>query len=193
MAIEVKTKKWGNSLGVIIPMETADKLNLKPNEYIAITAHRPEYVDRKDELSDTLKALEILSNNHEIIFPMHPRTKKNIQRFNLKIPEKVKVIEPIGYLDFLSLMNNSKLMLTDSGGVQEETCIIKKPCVTLRNATERPETIDVGSNIIAGTNPNKIVECVNLMLNKEKNWKNPFGDGTTSQRIMDILERELSL
>jgi len=170
-----------------------EKLGIKPNDYIAITAHRPEYVDKKDELSDTLKALEILSNEHKIIFPIHPRTRKNIQRFNLKIPEKVRVIEPVGYLDFLSLMNNSKLMLTDSGGVQEETCIIKKPCITLRNATERPETVEVGSNMIAGTNPNKIIECVNIMLNKERNWENPFGDGKTGKRIMDILQEKLSL
>jgi len=166
-----------------------EKLNIKPNDYIAITAHRPEYVDRKDELSNTLKALEILSNEHKIIFSIHPRTRKNLTKFNLKIPEKVITIEPVGYLDFLSLMNNSKLMLTDSGGIQEETCIIKKPCVTLRNATERPETVDVGSNMIAGTDPDKIIECVNIMLNKERNWNNPFGDGRTSQRIMDILEK----
>ena len=134
-------------------------------------------------------ALEILSNEHKIIFSIHPRTRKNLTKFNLKIPEKVITIEPVGYLDFLSLMNNSKLMLTDSGGIQEETCIIKKPCVTLRNATERPETVDVGSNMIAGTDPDKIIECVNIMLNKERNWNNPFGDGRTSQRIMDILEK----
>src|SRR3989344_1137081 len=167
-----------------------ERLGIKSNDYIAITAHRPEYVDKKDELSDTLKALEILSHEHNIIFPLHPRTKKNIEKFNLKMPEKIKVIEPVGYLDFLSLMNNSKLMLTDSGGVQEETCIIKKPCVTLRNATERPETVEVGSNMIAGTNPERIIECVNLMLSKERNWENPFGDGTTGEKIMDILEKE---
>lgn len=170
-----------------------ERLGIKPNEYIAITAHRPEYVDKKDELSDTLKALEILSNEHKIIFPIHPRTRKSIQRFNLKVPEKVVTIEPIGYLDFLSLMNNSKLMLTDSGGIQEETCIIKKPCVTLRNTTERPETLEVGSNMVAGTNPDKIIECVNVMLNKERNWENPFGDGTAGKKIMDILEKKLSL
>lgn len=169
-----------------------EKLKIKPEEYIVITAHRPEYVDRKDELSNTLKALDILSNDHNIIFPLHPRTRKSIEKFNLKIPEKIKVIEPIGYLDFLSLMNNSKLILTDSGGVQEESCIIKKPCVTLRNATERPETVEAGSNLIAGTNPENIIECVNLMLNKERNWKNPFGDGTTGKRIMNIIEKELS-
>ena len=165
------------------------KLDIKPNEYITITAHRPEYVDKKDELSNTLKALEMLSENHKIIFPMHPRTRKSIEKFNLKIPEKIKVIEPIGYLDFLSLMSNSKMILTDSGGIQEESCIIKKPCVTLRNATERPETIEVGSNMIAGTNPDNIIKCVNLMLRKEKNWRNPFGDGKSAERILDILEK----
>jgi len=166
-----------------------EELGLKPNDYIVITAHRPEYVDKKDELSNILKALEILSNKHQIVFPLHPRTRKNIERFNLKIPEKVRVIEPIGYLDFLSLMNNSKLILTDSGGVQEESCIIKKPCVTLRNATERPETVEVGSNMIAGTDPDKIIECVDKMLNKERTWNNPFGDENSGKKILDILEK----
>ena len=90
-------------------------------------------------------------------------------------------------------MNNSKLILTDSGGLQEESCTLKRPCVTLRNATERPETIKVGSNMLAGTNPDKIIECINTMLKKERNWENPFGDGKTGQRIIDILEKELSL
>ena len=170
-----------------------ERLNIKPNEYITITAHRPEYVDKKDELSDTLKALDLLSNEHKIIFPLHPRTKKSIQKFNLEIPKKVTIIEPLGYLDFLSLINNSKLVLTDSGGVQEEACIIKKPCVTLRNATERPETVEVGGNIIAGTNPEKILECVNIMLKREKNWENPFGDGKTGKKIMDILEKSFTV
>ena len=170
-----------------------EKLNIKPNEYIAITAHRPEYVDKKDELSNTLKALDILSNNHKIIFPLHPRTRKNITKFGLKIPDKVITTEPMGYMDFLSLMNNSKLVLTDSGGIQEETCIIKKPCVTLRNATERPETIEAGSNMTAGTNPDKIIECVEIMLNKERNWENPFGDGNSGKKIMDILEKEFTI
>jgi len=164
------------------------KLNLKPKDYIVVTAHRPEYVDKKDQLSDILKALDLLSKKHNIVFPLHPRTRKNIEKFNLKIPENVKIIEPLGYLDFLNLMMNSKLILTDSGGVQEESCIIKKPCVTLRDATERPETIEVGSNILAGTNPEKIIESVNLMLKKEPNWQNPFGDGNTSERILDIIK-----
>ena len=99
----------------------------------------------------------------------------------------------MGYMDFLSLMNNSKLVLTDSGGIQEETCIIKKPCVTLRNAKERPETIEAGSNMTAGTNPDKIIECVEIMLNKERNWENPFGDGNSGKKIMDILEKEFTI
>lgn len=165
------------------------KLNLKPKDYIVITAHRPEYVDKKEKLSDTLKALDILSKKHNIVFPLHPRTRKNINNFSLKIPEKIKVIEPLGYLDFLNLIMNSKLVITDSGGVQEESCIIKKPCVTLRNSTERPETLEVGSNVLAGTNPDKIIECVNLMLNKENNWQNPFGDGTAGKKIIDIITK----
>ena len=92
------------------------------------------------------------------------------------------MIKPIGYFDFLHLESNAKLVLSDSGGVQEETCILKVPCVTLRYNTERPESVEVGANIIAGTNPKKILSCTKKMLRRKPNWKNPFGDGKNRQK-----------
>jgi UDP-N-acetylglucosamine 2-epimerase (non-hydrolysing) len=89
------------------------------------------------------------------------------------------------------LENNARLVLTDSGGVQEETCILGMPCVTLRDNTERPETLDVGSNILAGANPEKIVESVSIMFENQKGWKNPFGDGKTGREILNILEERI--
>jgi len=103
----------------------------------------------------------------------------------------VRLIEPLDYLSFLQLESNAKLVLTDSGGVQEEACILGIPCVTLRYNTERPETIEVGSNVLAGTNPHKIVEKSRFMLSEDKSWENPFGDGKAGQRIIHILRNEL--
>ncbi len=168
-------------------------LNLKQNNYLLITAHREENVDVKENLDRILKGVELLSEEIKlpVIYPIHPRTRKRIQEFNLSIPERIKLIEPIGFLEFLQLEANTKLILTDSGAVQEEACILKIPCVTLRDNTERPETIDVGGNILAGTNPEKILECSKIMLNKERNWENPLGDGKAGERILRIITKKI--
>ena len=92
-------------------------------------------------------------------------------------------------MGFLQLENKARLVLTDSGGVQEEACVLGVPCVTLRDNTERPETIEVGSNILAGTSPDRILKCTDFMLNRKNNWENPFGDGTAGRRIVEILEQ----
>ena len=167
--------------------------NLKQNNYLLITAHREENVDVKENLDRILKGVELLSEEIKlpVIYPIHPRTRKRIQEFNLSIPERIKLIEPTGFLEFLQLEANTKLILTDSGAVQEEACILKIPCVTLRDNTERPETIDVGGNILAGTNPEKILECSKIMLNKERNWENPLGDGKAGERILRIITKKI--
>jgi UDP-N-acetylglucosamine 2-epimerase (non-hydrolysing) len=100
----------------------------------------------------------------------------------------ITLIEPVDFLGFLQLASNARLILTDSGGVQEEACILGIPCVALRDNTERPETLEVGSNILAGANSGKILECTQIMLDKENNWKNPFGDGRAGERIVEILQ-----
>jgi UDP-N-acetylglucosamine 2-epimerase (non-hydrolysing) len=122
------------------------KLNLSTKEYFLVTAHRQENVDAKNRLNGILDGLVLVYHefNIPIIYPIHPRTKKRIKEFGLEVPNG----------------------LTDSGGVQEETCILKVPCVTLRDNTERPETLNVGSNVLAGVNQEKILEGVKLMLNK---------------------------
>lgn len=102
------------------------------------------------------------------------------------------MIEPLDYLSFLQLESKAKLVLTDSGGVQEETCILGVPCITLRDNTERPETLDVGSNILVGTNPEKILEASKISYAHKKTWVNPFGDGTTGKKIIKILENKVA-
>jgi len=135
---------------------------------------------------------EINSFNREIVYPIHPRTRKRLQQYSITIDEeKVKVVDPVDYLTFLKLESRAQLILTDSGGVQEEACILKVPCVTLRDNTERPETIQVGANTLAGTKPDEILKKVNIMLNKKNSWKNPFGDGNAAKKIVEILKKKV--
>ena len=165
-------------------------LELTPKKYFLVTAHRQENVDVKGKLRGILDGLELVYRefNYPIIYPIHPRTVKRIEEFGLETPEGVELIGPFGYLEFLQLEATAKLVLTDSGGVQEEACILKVPCVTLRDNTERPETIAVGSNVLVGTNPKTILEEAKKASDKEKNWDNPFGDGKAGRRIVEILE-----
>ena len=165
------------------------KLNLSSEDYFLVTAHRQENVDDKERLRGILEGLELVYRefNFPMVYPIHPRTKKRIKEFGLEVPEGIRLIEPLGFLEFLQLEANAKLVLTDSGGVQEETCILKVPCVTLRDNTERPETLDVGSNVLVGVNQDRILEGVKKMLSKERDWKNPFGDGCAGVKIVEIL------
>ena len=149
-------------------VDVLNKLDLEKGGYFLVTAHRQENVDIKERLKGILDGLELVYRkfNYPIIYPVHPRTKKKIREFGLEVPNGVELIEPLGFLEFLQLEANAKLVLTDSGGVQEETCILKVPCVTLRDNTERPETLNVGSNVLAGVNQEKISEGVKLMLKR---------------------------
>ena len=124
------------------------KLGLKKDSYMLVTMHRQENTDDAARLKNILKGLEKVQNKFKLpmIYPMHPRTKKMIEHLKIKIPESIKVTEPAGFFEFLQLEANSRLNLTDSGGVQEESCILRVPCVTLRDNTERPETTDINAN-----------------------------------------------
>jgi len=122
-----------------------------------------------------------------VVFPMHPRTQKMVREFSLST-EGIRVIDPVGYLEFLILEAKAALILTDSGGVQEESCILSVPCVTLRKNTERPETIDTGSNILAGTNPEKILVAADQMINSPRTWNNPFGTGDAAHGIIELCK-----
>jgi len=163
-------------------------LGLKSEGYFLVTAHRQENVDVKERLKGILKGLELIHQEFSmpVVFPMHPRTRRRIREFGLSL-DGIEVINPLGFLEFLQLEANARLVLTDSGGVQEETCILKVPCVTLRDNTKRPETLEVGSNVLAGTNPESILESVRIMLDRERSWENPFGDGRAGERIVRII------
>jgi len=165
-------------------------LNLKRKGYFAVTVHRQENVDDEARFFGILKGLERVADEFglPIIYPMHPRSRKRMKEFNLQ-PRRVRLIDPVDFLSFLQLESNAKLVFTDSGGVQEEACILKVPCVTLRDNTERPETVEVGSNVLVGTDSDRILECTKKMVNREKSWKNPFGDGNVGRKIVEVLRR----
>jgi UDP-N-acetylglucosamine 2-epimerase (non-hydrolysing) len=167
-----------------------EKLGLEAGRFFLVTAHRQENVDKEDRLRNIFEGLRMIAEKYRmpLIYPIHPRTRKRVEEFGLSIPSGVVLSEPVGYLDFLSLESRAALVLTDSGGVQEETCILQVPCVTLRDNTERPETIEVGSNLLAGVSPEKIMYAVEKMLKAKRNWPNPFGDGKSGERIAGIIE-----
>jgi len=170
-----------------------NELDLNPNQYILVTLHRPSNVDQKENLEKILSIFEGFISNLPIVFPMHPRTQKNISVFGLKerfdnLPN-VKIVDPVGYLDFINLMANSKLILTDSGGIQEETTYLGIPCITMRDNTERPITVEVGSNYLIGLNVEKVISTGNEILSgKMKNHRIPeLWDGKAAERIVKIL------
>ncbi|MCK9230909.1 MAG: UDP-N-acetylglucosamine 2-epimerase (non-hydrolyzing) [Syntrophales bacterium] len=165
-------------------------LNITTKNYFLGTFHRPENVDDKHKLRNILRALERIASDYQvpIIIPMHPRTKKMINEYHITIANDwVKILEPVSYLDFLLLQLNALTIITDSGGVQEEACILKVPCVTLRENTERPETVEKGANVISGTKEEKIVECVKRMVKTKREWDNPYGDGNAARIIMEHI------
>ena len=163
-------------------------LGLEGGDYFLATVHRQENVDDEGRFRGIIEGLERVRKEFglELIYPIHPRARKRLKIFGVKL-NGVRPVEPLDYLSFLQLESNARLALTDSGGVQEEACILGVPCVTLRDNTERPETLEVGSNVLAGTNPHGIVEKVKLMLGKDNSWENPFGDGKAACRIVEIL------
>lgn len=169
-----------------------DTLHLGPGEYFLVTLHRQENVDDAARFASILEGLEKVADRFQapVIYPVHPRSRKMMAEFALRMPN-LTPIDPIDYLGFLQLESHARLILTDSGGVQEEACILGVPCVTLRDNTERPETIEVGSNILAGSSPDKILSCAELMLKSKTGWENPFGDGRSAERIIEIVETTL--
>jgi UDP-N-acetylglucosamine 2-epimerase (non-hydrolysing) len=164
-----------------------DDLGLNAREYILATVHRQENVDNEGRLRGIIEGLEKTKDlGFDLIYPVHPRARKCLKTFGVK-PNGLRLVEPLDYLSFLQLESNARLVLTDSGGVQEEACVLGVPCVTLRDNTERPETLEVGANVLAGTNPVEIVDKVKLMLDRRNSWENPFGDGEAGGRIVQLL------
>ncbi len=158
--------------------------------YVLLTLHRPSNVDNKKVFQEIIDTLQYISKeyNLKVIYPIHPRSKANLLKFKIKFDTSfIKIIEPVDYLDMLNLESNAKVILTDSGGLQEEACILKVPCVTIRENTERPETVFVGANIVAGVKKQLIVSAFKKVFNLGRKWKNPFGNGDSSKLIVKSI------
>lgn len=175
-----------------------EELNVAGLDYAVLTLHRPSNVDDRETFSHLLDALESISERLPVIFPVHPRTRGRINEFGFsERAEKLKMIEPLGYLDFLRLYSGARLVLTDSGGIQEETTALGIPCLTLRENTERPITVEMGTNKVVGTDTEKIKrEAFNALdIPSEKNPPRipPLWDGKTAGRICDaLLEKNIA-
>lgn len=165
------------------------RLELRAGGYVLATAHRAENVDDEPRFRGIINGLDLVSKHLKlpIIYPIHPRAMNNIRKFAIDIPASIRLTEPLGYLEFLQLLNGTKLIVTDSGGLQEEASILEVPCVTVRDNTERPETVTAGNNVLAGTSPDKILKSAVHILCHGKIWPKLYGDGHASQKIIGHL------
>jgi UDP-N-acetylglucosamine 2-epimerase (non-hydrolysing) len=175
-------------------LQTKAQLGLT-GDYALLTLHRPSNVDLRQSFEPILSALEAIASKLTIVFPVHPRTRKTITELGLSDRvDSIKnlcVVDPLGYLDFLNLSSGARLVLTDSGGIQEETTALGIPCLTLRENTERPITVEMGTNVVVGTDTARIIAAANAALNgsaKKTARQPPLWDGHTSERILDALE-----
>lgn len=170
-----------------------DQICLNGNGYAVLTLHRPSNVDDPEIFSRILDALEVIQQEMPILFPIHPRTRKNLAVLGLQRRidslKNVHLMDPIGYLDFLKLNSCAKVVLTDSGGIQEETTVLKVPCITLRENTERPITAEIGSNQVVGTDPDRILAAYRNAVSGK--WREPqippLWDGKAAERIVHII------
>ncbi|WP_425077396.1 non-hydrolyzing UDP-N-acetylglucosamine 2-epimerase [Psychroserpens sp. S379A] len=169
------------------------ELNLSEKEYIVMTLHRPANVDEESQLKDMIDEIIAHTQNLPLIFPVHPRTAKILQRLNIN-HSRLHTVEPLSYLEFNYLVQRAKAVITDSGGITEEASVMRVPCLTLRDNTERPETITLGTNELIGTNPKRLKPYLDNLFSG--NWKKgndiPLWDGKTAVRIIDTFKELLS-
>ena len=174
----------------LTPPDCFHELNLKNKDYIVLTLHRPANVDAESKLGDTLKAIMESCGNLPVLFPVHPRTAKQLEHLHQSW-DNLHCVEPLPYREFNYLVKQAKAVVTDSGGITEETTVMGVPCMTLRDSTERPETVDIGTNELIGTNPANIAPAMERLLSG--NWKKggipEKWDGKTAERIVAALEK----
>ena len=172
-------------------------LGVEKKGYILMTMHRPANVDTEEQLKKVVETIEGLAAIQPLVLPMHPRTRARLESYNMlgrvEAISGLVVSEPLGYLDFLNLMDNAAMIVTDSGGIQEESTYLQVPCITLRDTTERPITVDIGTNELMDLNPDQIVQRVHSVLKGDgkKGQIPPLWDGNAARRIADTLEQLL--
>jgi UDP-N-acetylglucosamine 2-epimerase (non-hydrolysing) len=187
----------GNTVSDAIKSDLTQKnLNLKNNNlknYIVLTIHREENTLNENNLK---KILEIMckiykKTKYRIIFPTHPKTKKILNKISYD-KKKIESVEPMDYFNFLNLIRNSKLIVSDSGGVQEEACLLKVPLITIRNSTERPETLEIGCNILSKIQDKMVYKHAMKILNRKIKWKNPYGNGNAALKSYRVIKNFLN-
>jgi UDP-N-acetylglucosamine 2-epimerase (non-hydrolysing) len=170
-----------------------EDLALKKRGYVLLTLHRPSNVDREDDLRKFADMLDTIATALPVVFPVHPRTLQSAKKFGIwdPPPPRLRLIEPLGYLDFIKLQEDARFVMTDSGGVQEETTVLGVPCLTLRENTERPATIKFGTNRLVGTDPVKILKQVQRLLRGDVPPRRvpPLWDGKSAKRLLNVLEQ----
>ncbi|MCS1350158.1 non-hydrolyzing UDP-N-acetylglucosamine 2-epimerase [Mechercharimyces sp. CAU 1602] len=173
--------------------KVACKWNLQMSKYILTTVHRAENVDTMNRLRNIMQSLSVIAKRHDmpILVSVHPHTRKRLEQYGLKIDHpKIHLLDPLGFFDFVYLQKGASCVITDSGTVQEESCIFGVPAVTVRRTTERPETVMCGSNVVSGVDDiNRIVDCVELMLSSDLEWKCPEGyeDCNVSNKVVNMV------
>lgn len=174
------------------PAPVLARFGLEPGRFALATVHRAENVDHERRLRGIFEGLARCGR--ELGFPvlaaLHPRTTKQLESFGVSLDGAIRPLPPLGYLEFLALHTQACLMITDSGGLQEEACCIGVPCVTLRDNTERPESVEAGANVLAGADPDVIITAARTMKERRGGWQNPFGDGKSGERIVDLLLKQ---
>ena len=166
-------------------------LKQKQKKYAFLTLHRPSNVDDGQTFEQIASALNDIAGQMPIFFPVHPRTKKMIDQLNIKLSENVVMLPPLSFTESLFLWKDAEVVLTDSGGLQEETTALKKPCVTIRENTERPITVQIGTNVIAGTKKENIIKAYSESIEKTRHASVPEKwDGKASERIWEILKKD---
>lgn len=165
-------------------------LDIKKKNYFVVTIHRQENIENQKRLREIIKSLNIICEKYKksIIFSVHPKTKKKIKELNLSINKKINFIDPVNYKDFLYLLKNSFFVISDSGGIQEECCLLKIKLITLRTSTERQETISIGCNILSNVEDNKMLKKIDYMVKKKPKWTNPYGAGKISKNMYNIIK-----
>ncbi len=165
-----------------------DQLNLKEKNYIVLTLHRPNNVDDTDGLLTMLRTIDSNVGSTPVVFPIHPRTKQKLEGIDCSFPN-IRFVSPMGYLEFIHLVKHSLAVITDSGGITEETTILRVPCLTLRDNTERPETCTIGTNELIGTNPQNLIPALKKLFSGQ--WKEggtpELWDGRTAERIVNAV------
>jgi UDP-N-acetylglucosamine 2-epimerase (non-hydrolysing) len=181
------------NLDKIDARDVLSRFHLRPQQYVVVTIHRPSNVDSHQDLLRVLSVLEEIQKQWRVVFPIHPRTRSQLREFSLEHrAEKMRnltLIEPVGYLDFIKLVKESRLVLTDSGGIQEESTVLGIPCLTMRKNTERPVTVSIGTNKLVGSDPEWILQAFHRAIseNRKPAAIPEYWDGHASERIVRIL------